>query len=97
VRGQQSRKMPFYRFLIHGEGEFRDGIKGFYATRCSRGANQETAAAQVMEIVRSDCEKLKLGQIAFLEVEETWSVNASEIDKPFDRGFTFYTDEDEDG
>jgi hypothetical protein len=88
--------MPLYRVLVHGEGEFADGVKGFYATRCCRAPHPEIAAAQGMELVRNDCDRLKLGQIASLEVEETWSIDASEKDKPADRGFTFYTDEDED-
>jgi hypothetical protein len=87
--------MPRYRFVVHGQGDFANGVKGFYAARSCLASNQESAAARVLTMLRKECERRRLGTVSSLEVEEAWRISAFEARKPSDRGFTLYTDENE--
>jgi hypothetical protein len=93
--GLWNREMPRYRFVVHGQGDFENGVTGFYATRSCLARNLENAAAKVLTMLRKECERRRLGTITSLEVEESWRVGACETRKSSDRGFTFYTDENE--
>jgi hypothetical protein len=84
--------MPFYRFRIHGSGNVRNGIAGFYTTRWCWASDQESAAEKAIRIVRKDVERQRLGTISSLEVEEVWRISIFEIPKAPNRGYTFYGD-----
>ena len=87
--------MPFYRFRIHGTGNLRNGMEGFYTTRWCWAPDQESAAAKAIRIVRKDAESQHLGTISSLEVEEGWRISVFEISKAPNRGYTLYGPGDE--
>ena len=72
-----------------------NGIVSFYTTRWCWARNQEAAAARALKIIRRDIEIRRLGTIASLEVEEGWHITPFDIPKAPNRGYTFYTGEDE--
>jgi hypothetical protein len=84
--------MPFYRFRIHGSGNVRNGIVGFYTTRWCWASDQESAAAKAIETVRKDIERQRFGTISSLKVEEGCHIGVFEIPKAPNRGYTFYGD-----
>jgi hypothetical protein len=82
--------MPFYRFRIHGTGNIRNGIVGFYTTRWCWAPDQEGAAAKALRIVRKDVERRRMGTLSSLKVEKGQRISVFEIPKAPNRGYTFY-------
>jgi len=87
--------MPFYRFIMHGDGNLVNGIKGFYTTRWCWASDQQNATSKALRIVRQDIERQRLGTITSLEIEEGWRITPFDIRKAPNRGYTFYIAEDE--
>jgi len=87
--------VPFFRFILHGTGDFSDGIAGFYTTRWSWARTKEGAESKILKQVKRDLNRrLNHGAIQTLEVEEARRINLLEIWRASNRGYTFYSESD---
>ena len=92
--------MPYYRFIIHGEGILTaEGSTGFYTTRWASAASEELAAQAALEEVR---EAWLSGEYAgwsptqpTLTIDSDWEIAREEISSAPNRGSTFYSGDGE--
>lgn len=88
--------MPFYRFLIHGQGCSGAGVAGFYTTRRAFAASKEKAAAKALEAVRRDWSIGRSsgfspdGPPASLTIEEGCEIGLHEIWNAPNKGNSLY-------
>jgi hypothetical protein len=94
-------RMPFFRFIIHGQGiaiEGRAGVAGFYTTRWVFAATQDEAARKAIEAVRRDWtigpfSKLSPGfPPTSVAIDQGWQIGLHEIWSAPNKGYTFYFD-----
>jgi hypothetical protein len=79
--------VPFFRFLIHGTGEFADEIAGFYTTCWNWARTREAGQRKAIERVRRG---LGGGTVRTLEIEEVRNIGLFQIWRTPNRGYTFY-------
>jgi hypothetical protein len=87
--------MPFYRFIIQGEGKLRDGVTGFFTTRWCRASDLDRAAQKALQMVAEDCRKEGLqtsGQGPHLEIVEGRAIGFFDVWKGSNKGSVFYRD-----
>ena len=89
--------MPFFRFVIHGQGVLIEGqTAGFYTTRWAFASTQDKAARKAIESVRKDwttgpSSKFSPGQPpTTLTIDDGWPIGLHEIWSAPNRGNTIY-------
>jgi hypothetical protein len=92
--------MPFYRFIIHGEGILTDdGSIGFYTTKWAFAGSQDGAATIAMESVRKDWTSGVYANWSRipprLSIDDGWEIASTETGDAMDRGHTFYSATDD--
>jgi hypothetical protein len=87
--------VPFFRFIVHGTGNFPGGIAGFYTTRWSWARTQAAAESKVLKQVKRGLKgSLKRDAVRTLEIEEARQISTLEIWRMPNRGYTFYSESD---
>jgi hypothetical protein len=87
--------VPFFRFILHGTGDFPDGIAGFHSTRWAWARTKEAAESKVLKQVKRNLNRrLNREAIRTLEIEEAWRISPLEIWRAPNRGHTFYNESD---
>ena len=93
--------MPFFRFIIHGQGistDGRAGVAGFYTTRWAFAVTQDEAARKAIEAVKADwttgpSSKLSPGcPPTSLTIDKGWQIGLHQICSAPNKGNTIYFD-----
>jgi hypothetical protein len=92
--------MPWYRFIIHGDGILTgEGSTGFFTTRTVSAPSQERGAEMALAAVR---EAWISGEYAgwsptlpSLSIDSGWEIDRADVASAPNKGSTFYSEASE--